>query len=271
VRGDAEFDGVVVGLGALGLVTSVSVDVVPAFELRQYVFEELPWPTLESDLDAVLAGGYSVSLLTTWAEPTVGQVWVKTRERIDAQASYFGATHAKSPRHPVPGAHWENCTEQLGVAGPSHERLPHFRLGFTPSSGNELQSEYAVPREHGADAVRALRDISRAIFPLLIVSEIRAVRGDTLWLSPFYEQDSVVFHFTWKALPDAVRAVLPQVEAALAPFRMRPHWGKLFAASPEALASVYPKLPNFQRLVQKFDSGGKFSNEFIARYVFGRS
>jgi alditol oxidase len=268
-RGDADFDGAVVSLGALGLVTQVSLDVVPAFELRQYVFEELPWPGAAADLEAVLAGGYSVSLLTTWAEPSIGQVWVKTRERLDAQASYFGATPATRPRHPVPGAPWENCTQQLGVAGPSHERLPHFRLGFTPSSGAELQSEYAVPREYGVEALRALRRLADLVAPVLIVSEIRAVRGDDLWLSPFHQRDSVAFHFTWEPRTNDVLSVLPHVEAALAPFGMRPHWGKLFAASPEQLAAVYPKLPDFQRLVRSLDGRGKFQNDFVARSIFG--
>ena len=161
--------------------------------------------------------------------------------------------------------------DQLGVAGPSHERLPHFRLGLTPSSGAELQSEYAVPREHGVDALRALRRLADLVAPVLIVSEIRAVRGDDLWLSPFHDRDSVAFHFTWEPRIDDVLSVLPHVEAALAPFAMRPHWGKLFAASPEQLDAVYPRLPDFRRLVRSVDSGGKFSNDFSARYVFGET
>src|SRR3954468_837794 len=270
-RGDADFDGAGGRLGALGLVTQVSLDVVPAFELRQYVFEELPWPAAAAGLDAVLARGYSVSLLTTWSERAIRQVWVKTRERLDPQASYFGATPAAGPRHPVPGAPWENCTEQFGVAGPSHERLPHFRLGFTPSSGAELQSEYAVPREHALEALRALRRLADVVDPVLIVSEIRAVRGDDLWLSPFHQRDSVAFHFTWEPRTDDVLAVLPHVEAALAPFAMRPHWGKLFAASPKQLAAVYPRLPDFRRLVRSLDGGGKFRNDFVARFIFGEA
>lgn len=270
-RGDADFDGAVVGLGALGLVTRASLDVIPAFDLRQYVFEHLPWSAVATDLDAVLAGGYSVSLFTTWAEPAIGRVWVKTKERLPSQSSYFGATPATQPQNPVPGAPWENCTEQLGVPGPSAERLPHFRLEFTPSSGAELQSEYVVPREHGADALRELRRLSHVVSPVLLISEIRTVAADALWLSPFYEQDSVAFHFTWKPRTDDVLTVLPQIETALAPFPVRPHWGKLFAAPAQALEAVYPKLPDFRRLVQRFDSGGKFRNAFITRYVYGES
>jgi xylitol oxidase len=270
-RGDPDFDGAVVSLGALGLVTQASLDVVPAFEVRQYVFEELPWSSAETDLEAILAGGYSVSLFTTWAEPAIGQVWLKTKERLRSQSSYFGAVPASEPRHPVPGADWRSSTEQLGVPGPSYERLPHFRLGFTPSRGAELQSEYVVPREHGAGALGELRGLGSALAPLLLVAEIRAVAADTLWLSPFSEQDSVAFHFTWKPRPADVLTVLPRIEAALAPFSARPHWGKLFTASARELEAVYPKLLDFRRLMRKLDGDGKFRNDFVARYVMSAS
>ena len=265
-RGDADFDGAVVNLGALGLVTQVTLDVVPAFDLRQYVFEQLPWPAVEAELDPILAGGYSVSLFTTWGEPAVGTVWVKTQDELGPQP-YFGAAAATQARNPVPGADPQNATEQLGVPGPSYGRLPHFRLGFTPSSGDELQSEYTVPREHGAAAVAELRRLGSVLEPLLFVSEIRSIAADSLWLSPFFEQDSVAFHFTWQPRPAEVLAVLPKLESALAPFGVRPHWGKLFVASPEA---AYPRLPEFRELAERLDAGGKFRNEFLARYIFDR-
>jgi alditol oxidase len=268
-RGETDFDGAVVSLGSIGLVTRASLDVVPAFDLRQYVFEGLPWSAVDTDLDAILAGGYSVSVFTTWAEPAIGQVWVKTKERLDGHSSYFGAAPATQPRNPVPGGDWQSSTEQLGVPGPSYARLPHFRLGFTPSSGAELQSEYVVAREHGADAVRELRRLGGVVSPLLVIAEIRAVAADTLWLSTFYEQDSIAFHFTWQPRTAEVLAVLPRIEAALTPFGLRPHWGKLFTVPARALEAVYPRLPDFRRLVQRFDGGGKFRNDFIARHVDG--
>ncbi len=266
-RGDEDFDGTVVSLGALGLAARVSLDVVPEFALRQYVFEELPWVALETSLNEILAGGYSVSLFTTWTERGVDQVWVKTKDELDPHSPYFGATPATQSRNPVPGSPWQNCTEQLGTPGPSAERLPHFRLGFTPSGGAELQSEYIVPREDGAAAVRELRRLGPVVSPLLLISEIRAVAADTLWLSPFYGQDSIAFHFTWQPRSDEVLAVLPAIEAALAPFGFRPHWGKLFAASAQEIEGVYPKLPEFRRLRASLDSGGAFRNAFIDRFV----
>src|SRR3954447_10930457 len=267
-RGDRDFDGAVVALGALGLVARVSLDVVPAFELRQYVFEDLPWRAVETDLDEILAGGYSVRLFTTWTEPGIAQAWVKTTDELHTQPS-FGATAATVPRNPVPEARPDNCTTQLGVPGPSAERLPHFRLRFTPSSGAELQSEYVVPREHGADALRELRGLGPIVSPLLLISEIRTIAADRLWLSPFYERDSIAFHFTWKPLADEVLAVLPLIEAALEPFGVRPHWGKLFAQSPRQLEAVYPKLRAFRELRQRRDPDGKFQNAFVARCISG--
>jgi alditol oxidase len=262
-RGDRDFAGAVVGLGALGLAARVSLDVVPVFELRQYVFEGLSWSALEANLDEVLAGGYSVSLFTSWTDLGIDQVWVKTKEEV---GSFFDATPVTQPRNPVPGAHWENCTEQLGVPGPSGDRLPHFRLGFTPSGGEELQSEYIVGRTHGAEALRELRRLAPVVSPLLLISEIRTIAADTLWLSPFYERESIAFHFTWKPLAAEVLAVLPRIEAVLAPFGARPHWGKLFIESAEALDALYPKLPAFRQLRERLDSTETFANEFIARY-----
>jgi xylitol oxidase len=255
-RTDDGFDGAVVALGSLGLVVRVTLDVVDEFELHQQVFERLPWTTLEANLHELLALGYSTSLFTRWTEAGIDHVWVKSAAQIDA---CFGATPADGPRHPIAGADAAHTTEQLGVPGPSAERLPHFRLGFTPSGGAELQSEYAIAREHAVEAVRALRPLGPILTPLLLTSEIRAVAADSLWLSPFHERDSVCIHFTWKPLGAEVHTVLPQIEAALAPFEPRPHWGKVFVQSP---AARYPRLPAFRALRSRLDPDGVFGNAF---------
>ena len=258
-RIDDAFDGVVVALGALGLAARMTLDVVQAFELRQYVFDDLPWRVVEANLDDLLALGYSTSLFTLWADAGVHQVWVKSADPVE---TCFGATPAVGPRHPIPGADTANCTEQFGVPGPSGERLPHFRVGFTPSGGDELQSEYSVAREHAVDALHALRRFGPVLTPLLLTSEIRAVAADTLWLSPFYERDSVCFHFTWRPLGAAVSELLPRIETALAPFDARPHWGKVFVDSP---AARYPRLAAFRALRARLDPGGVFDNAFVAQ------
>ena len=256
-RGDDDFDGAVVALGALGLVVRLTLDVVRAFDLRQYVVD-LAWDTVDAELDAILAAGYSVSLFTMWDDDGAN-AWVKTADALDA---FFGASPATEQRNPVTGMPPENTTEQLGVPGPSHDRLPHFRLGFTPSGGDELQTEYAVAREHGTAAIAALRELGPLVTPLLLISEIRTVAADTLWLSPFYERDSIAFHFTWKPLGSEVHAMLPHIEHALAPFEPRPHWGKLFAEAPD-----YPQLPAFRRLRERLDPMNKLGNAFVDRYL----
>ncbi|MET0974863.1 MAG: FAD-binding protein, partial [Leifsonia sp.] len=228
-RGDADFDGMVVGLGALGAVTTLTLDIEPSFAVAQTVYEAVEWDDVLADLSAVTSLGYSTSLFTTWRDPDViDQLWVK--RRVDAgpdTASALGLVAADGPRHPLPGVSPVNCTDQLGVPGAWLDRLPHFKLGFTPSNGAELQSEYLVPRRHAADALEAVRLLSPRIAPLLQVCEVRTVAADTLWTSSAFETDVVGIHFTW--LPDqpGVEGFLPLLEAALAPSAARPHWGKL--------------------------------------------
>ncbi|MFC7328306.1 FAD-binding protein [Marinactinospora rubrisoli] len=271
-RADGDrFRGAVVGLGALGVVTSLTLDIEPAFEMRQYVYEGLPLDVLDDHFDDVVSSAYSVSLFTDWRGPRIGQVWVKHRADDPAAGTpppdWFEAKPADGPRHPVRGMPAGNCTEQLGVPGPWHERLPHFRSGFVPSSGEELQSEFFVARRHARAAVRALYGIRDRVSPVLHVSEIRTVAADELWLSPAYRQDVVAFHFTWTRDDAAVRPVIALVEEALAGLGARPHWAKLFATPPATLAERYPRFADFQALAREFDPAGKFRNAFIDRHL----
>ena len=270
-RGDPDFDGLVVGLGALGAVTRLTLDVEPAYQVRQRTFEGLAWASLYEHLDAVTSAGYSVSLFTRWGEQ-VEQVWVKSRvtgEPEQVRDELFGAVPATVDRHPILGIDPVNCTPQLGVPGPWSDRLPHFRMGFTPSSGDELQSEYLVPRGQAVAALEALRALAGVVRPVLQVSELRTVAADRLWMSPQYGQDTLAVHFTW--LPDraGVEGALVEVEAALAPFGARPHWGKLFLADASAIAPRYPRLPDFATLAARLDPRGVFANAWLHRHVLG--
>jgi xylitol oxidase len=300
--GDA-FAGAVVALGALGIVSSMTLDLVPAFGIRQHVYEELPLSQLYEHITEIFASGYSVSLFTDWRGPLIRQVWLKRlageRPRDghtpgghtpgghdtgrhdtgrhdtgghDARQPepprwLGGATPADGPRHPVPGMSAAACTEQLGMPGPWHLRLPHFRPEFTPSSGDELQSEYLVPRERAIEALTAINRIRDRVAPVLQISEIRTVAPDDLWLSPSYRRPSVAIHFTWIKDADAVAPVLAAIEDQLAPLRARPHWGKLFSARPAAVRELYERLPDFQRLRGRFDPGGKFGNDMVDSYA----
>src|SRR6185437_9936106 len=135
-----------------------------------------------------------------------------------------------------------NCTEQMGVRGPWYERLPHFRMGFLPSAGDELQSEYFVSRHHAVEAILAVERLREEITPHLLITEIRAIAADDLWLSPCYKRPSIAIHFTWKPDWNPVKRVLPLIERELASFSARPHWGKLFTMPESQLKPLYAKL-----------------------------
>lgn len=268
------FDGMVLALGALGVMTSLTLDVVPTFDIRQDVYENLPKAALDEHFDEVMASGYSVSVFTDWRPGGRHQVWRKRLVRGPADAgaaepTWLGATPADREMHPVPGMPTAATTAQLGVPGPWNERLPHFRLDFTPSSGDELQSEYLLPRQHAVAARRSLDDIAERIAAVLLISEFRTVAADELWISPSYRADSVAFHFTW--IPDqaAVTPVLTAIEERLAPFGARPHWGKVFTTAPDVVAGLYERLPDFQKLLTVHDPGGKFRNDFVNRLIMG--
>ena len=272
-RGDSDFDGLVVGLGALGALTRITLEVEPAYEVRQRVFEGLSWEALFEHFDEITSCGYSVSVFTRWGE-TIDQVWVKSRvtdEPEQVEGQLFGAVAAAVDRHPILGLDASSCTPQLGRAGPWADRLPHFRMGFTPSSGEELQSEYLFPRRYAVEAIEAVRTLADKIRPILQVSEIRSVAADRFWMSMNYGQDTVGIHFTWKPERDAVEDMLIQLEAALVPFEARPHWGKLFNADAEALAPLYERRPDFIRLVERLDSRGAFSNSWLKAHVLGEA
>jgi xylitol oxidase len=273
-RHDADpgrFPGTIVGLGALGVVTRMTLDTVPAFSVRQYVYEGLPYEQVAEHFDEIMSSAYSVSLFTDWRSPRIRQAWLKRRaDAVDPpepEPRWLGGRLADGPRNPVPGMPSAYSTDQLGLPGPWHERLPHFRLEFTPSSGDELQSEYLLPRVAAIDALRALDQIAGRLAAVTHVSEIRTIAADELWLSPCYQRDTVAFHFTWISDWQAVAPVLADVEERLAPLRARPHWGKLFSTAPETLQRLYPRLDDFRRLMRNHDPEGKFRNDLLDRYL----
>ncbi len=273
-RDGDRFLGVVVGLGALGVITKVTLDIQPTFMMRQYVYENLPLSQLKDHFDAIESSAYSVSLFTDWQKQRINEVWIKSRVEegpaFHATPEFFGAKLATRNLHPIAELSAENCTEQMGVPGPWYERLPHFRMGFTPSAGKELQSEYFVPRQHAVEAILAVERLRDQVSPHLLISEIRAIAADDLWLSPCYKEPCVTIHFTWKQEWPAVRKLLPVIEKELAPFHARPHWGKLFTTSPTELKGIYKKMPEFIELSRKYDPQGKFRNEYLNKNIFGK-
>lgn len=268
-RGDEGFDGAVVGLGALGVVTEVTLDIRPTFDARQRLFGGVPWDAVLGRFDELTSAAYSVSLFTTWDEPSVSLAWLKEVDGAESaiEGDFFGAPALTEARHMIPTMDVRNTTEQLGVAGPWSERLAHFRFEFTPSNGEEIQSEYLVPRARAVEAIEAVRALAPLVAPLLQITEIRTVAADDLWLSSSYGTDVVGLHFTWVRDQAGVEAVLPQVEAALLPLGARPHWGKLYLDLEGVVPSLYPRLADFAALAARFDPDARFRNPFLARLL----
>jgi len=269
-RGDPDFDGLVVGLGALGAVTRITLDVQPAYEVKQRVFEGLSWKALYDHFDEITSCGYSVSIFTRWGE-TNEQVWIKSRtdEPDRVEGDLFGAVAATVDRNPIFELDPTSCTPQLGRPGLWSDRLPHFRMGYTPSSGQEIQSEYLFPRRHAMGAIEAVHALAEGMRPILLASEIRRVAADRLWMSMNYEEDSVGIHFTWKREPEAVQEMVAQIEDALTPFEARPHWGKVFHADAAAIAPLYKRHSDFVRLVERLDPRGAFRNSWLKTRMLG--
>jgi alditol oxidase len=264
-----KFMGAVVGLGAIGIITKVTLALQPSFLMRQFVFEDLPLLELSANFTKIMSAGYSVSLFTDWQKNSVNEVWVKLRsdEKFDGRVEFFAARPATKNVHPIIGLSAENCTDQMGVPGVWYERLPHFKMGFTPSSGKELQAEYFVPARSAVDAIMAIQRMGKLIGPHLFISEIRTIAADKLWLSPAYNEDMVAIHFTWKQEWSAVSKLLPQIERELAPYNVKPHWGKLFTVPKSILSSRYSRMQDFAKLIKEYDPEGKFVNEYLKTNV----
>ncbi|WP_205502453.1 FAD-binding protein [Rufibacter psychrotolerans] len=267
-----QFNGAVVSLGGLGVVTKITLDLVPTFKMTQVVYRNVPMRALQDHFVEIMSKGYSVSLFTHWENQNINQVWVKSKveEGVPTviEPELFGAKLATQKLHPIEDQSPENTTDQLGETGEWYERLPHFKMGFKPSAGAELQSEYFVAIEHAYEAIMAIEALHEKITPHLFVSEIRTIKADELWLSPQYKQTTVAFHFTWKQDEEVVMQLLPLIEEKLAPFNPRPHWGKLFTMAPEVIQAQYEKMEDFRQLLRQHDPEGKFRNEFMDKYIF---
>jgi alditol oxidase len=272
-KDNEEFPGAVAGLGAIGVVTKLTLDLRPSFAMKQLVYLDMPMYELEKNFDSIMSAGYSVSLFTDWKNKSINQVWIKSKVTTDktgeVASGFRNAKAATENMHPLIDLSAENCTDQLGISGKWYERMPHFKMGFTPSGGKELQSEYFISFENAYEGLMAIEKLNDKISPHLFISEIRAIAADDHWMSPFYKKTCVAFHFTWKQEWDAVKKLLPLVEKALAPYNPRPHWGKLFTLQPSVLQSRIERLDDFKALMAKYDPKGKFRNDFINTNLFG--
>jgi xylitol oxidase len=272
-RRTPDFKGMVVSMGGLGLVTAVTLDVDFDYEIEQHVYGDVPLGLAAEQLEMVLGAAYSVSIFTTFAGDIDGQVahvWLKRRTDGSDRSMTPGPTFLDAPaatmqHHPVPGLDGKACTPQLGAPGLWADRLPHFRMGFTPSAGDEVQSEFFVDAGDGSAALDSLRRAAPDFADRLMVGEIRSVAADELWMSPHFGRDSIAFHFTWYS-GDNERAVRA-VEAALGPFAPRPHWGKVFHADSFSAADTYEMFDDFVDMANRFDPHGVFRNDWWHRVL----
>jgi xylitol oxidase len=268
-----DFEGAVVGLGGVGVVARITLEIGPAFSMQQEVYEFLPMEQVNAHFETIMSSAYSVSFFTDWQQGRFNQVWLKRRlmdnSALAVAPTFFGATLAAKQVHPVLALDAAPCTEQMGVVGAWNDRLPHFRIDHTPASGDELQTEYFVPRHHAVAAMRAIEALEPRFGDFLWISEVRSVAADSLWMSPSYRQPVVGLHFSWRKDWERVRAFLPILEDALAPFDARPHWGKLFVMSPARLQELYPRMADFRDLLNRYDPTGKFRNAFLDQLIFG--
>jgi len=271
-RDGDKFYGAIVNLGAIGVVTKVTLELIPTFKMKQVVYLDLPMSALQNNFEAIESMGYSVSLFTDWKNKNINEVWIKSVANNNDTApapELFGAKLATKNMHPIADQSAENVTDQMNIAGPWYERLPHFKMGFKPSAGKELQAEFFVPFENAYEAIMRIEKLHEKISPHLFITEIRTINADEYWMSPCYKQSSVAIHFTWKQETEAVMSLLPLIEEQLAPFNVRPHWAKLFTMDPKVLQSRYARLNDFKQMVAEYDPKGKFRNEFIDKNIYG--
>ncbi len=274
LRGDEDFDAMVVGLGAFGIVTRVTLDIQPTFEVRQDTFVDLSWDRLLAQADALFSSAYSVSIMTRWGRGTVDHIWLKTRLDAASDGESPGARLGLTPgpSSPLaPAEAGEDPADRLnpfGVPGPWSERLAHFRPEALPGDPDQIQSEYIIPRHRLAEVVAAVRPLAARIDPILDTTELRTIAADTLWLSPAYRRDAVGVQFTWRKRPAAVDAMSRELEALLIPLGARPHWAKLIHSPAPTLAPLYPRFADFKDRVASWDPDGKFRNAYLERHVF---
>ncbi len=263
-RGDADFAGSVVALGTLGVVTALELDCEPTYDVAQQVYEHLTWSEVVEQVHEVLGAAYSVSVFGRWRDDLPTDVLVKARVGTDAPLAW-GEPIADDAvfRSLGDGDH----VTRRGEPGPWSERLPHFRADRQPSFGQEIQSEWFVGLADAVPALRtvtALADDDPELVDLLSVTELRAVRGDELWLSPAHGRDTLAIHFTWRLEPERVAACAERVAAALAPYAARAHWGKVPGRQHEP-GAAYPRLDDFRALRARVDPDGVLLNTHVAQ------
>jgi FAD-linked oxidoreductase len=288
-----------VGLGALGVVTAVTLRCVPSFTLAA---DERPMP-VEQVIEEFGALAAANDHFEFYWFPYGRQALVKRNNRVPSggpaavpagRAAGRAAVPAGRAAAPMPG--WRRFWEfevmenaafgtlcRLGRAAPrlvpALNRLSSaalsarsytdasYRVFVTPRRVHFVESEYAVPRESLPGVLAELRRaVPRLADPVMFPVEVRVAAADDIWLSTAYGRDSayIAVH-QYAGLP--YRAYFDLFESVVAPVAGRPHWGKLHSLDAGRLGPLYPRFEDFRRVRAEVDPEARFGNAYLARVL----
>jgi L-gulonolactone oxidase len=275
VSGGDELLALRVSTGALGVVTEITFECVPAFRLRG-VDDREPLEEVLDSLDERVAGNphfelwtfpHSPYALTRTNTPTedppqgppewrlkAGQIWLDNR--------VFEGVLKAGARFPraVPA-----LNRTAGAITGRRERVaPSFDIFASPRLFRFTETEQCIPREHAAEALREVKALLER-HPVGMPVELRFVAPDDALLSPSFERDSayIAAHVYAGQDPEPLR----QVEQLLQRFAARPHWGKRSWLTHEELAPRYPRWDDFQAVRRRLDPDGRFNNDYARRML----
>ena len=186
---------------------ALELDVEPAYEVRQHVFEGLAWDALLEHLDEVFASAYAVSVvhaLGRGGRPGVAQARDDGRPAAPSCSAPAPATRATATRSSATTR--VHATPQLGAPARGRSGCRTSAWSSRPATARSSSPSTTSPRRHAAAAIEALRAAAPAIRGPLLVCELRTVAADELWLSPQHGEDTLGIHFTWAREPEARRA-----------------------------------------------------------------
>uniref|UniRef100_A0A915D0Y3 FAD-binding PCMH-type domain-containing protein n=1 Tax=Ditylenchus dipsaci TaxID=166011 RepID=A0A915D0Y3_9BILA len=274
-QNDTELAAATVGLGALGIVTQVTLQAQPTYNLAINVFENMDMSVLDTQLYNITHSGYAINMWSTFGTPGVlDQVWITTKVDSNGVNAYgnvsqlYGAPAATAQSSPIAALPPTYVVPQMGIVGPYYERLTDYDLGLSGQEGQQTQSEYYVDFDDFVPALKALQTLSAEINAVVYVALFRITEKDELWMSPQYKKTTMAIHFSWQPKLDQVMALLPKIEAALAPFNPIPHWGKLYTLKPEQYLPLLPKYPEWREQVELHDPTHKFRNKWLEENIF---
>lgn len=271
-----------VGLGALGIITSVTLQCEPAFVLEA---DECPEP-----LDSVLErfdelGAHNDHVEFYWF-PYGKNALVKRNNRLPADVI---PRPLSSLRHFVEYDLVENAAFgllcRIGRAVPSTVRPLNrlssavlsrrsysdrsHRVFTTQRSVRFVESEYAIPVQHLSDVLRELRTaLPHLEHPVMFPVEIRLAAADDIWLSTAYGRDTayIAVH-QFPGMP--YRHWFDVFESIVSAAGGRPHWGKMHNLSAGTLRERYPKFDDFRRVRCEVDPRGRFTTPYLCRVLDG--